>query len=175
MKLNLTFFMGIYIILGVERERENNFFMETIDVEVNSIEEEQELFPEVRNRHYDSRIKDATLMSRFLAESNDFEKIKMYQYVLKKARYLEKLGTDEAKEMIPFCWLSSMELEQTDALRKFFSGEITQEAIDQYDRAQAEAIARRFQERKAERSTLRYQVRKFLGLKPAAKQNGRKK
>ena len=68
-----------------------------------------------------------------------------------------------------------MELEQTDALRKFFSGEITQEIIDEYDLAQAEAIARRLQERKAERSTLRYQVTKFLGLKPAAKQNGRKR
>lgn len=171
----MTFLVGLYIIFGVERERENNFFMETKDVEVNSIEEEQELFPEVRNRHYDARIKEAELMHRFLEESNDFEKIKMYQYVLKKARYLEKLGTDEAKEMIPFCWLSSMELEQTDALRKYFSGEITQEIIDQYDRAESEALARRFQERKAERSTLRYQVRKFLGLKPAAKQNGRKR
>ena len=175
MQLHLTFFMCIYIIFGVERERENNFFMEKQDIEVNSIEEEQELFPEVRNRRYDARIREAELMHRFLDESNDFEKIKMYQYVLKKAKYLEMLGTEEAREMIAFCWLSSMELENTEALKKYFNGEITQEMIDRWDREQAEAIARRFQEKAAEKKTFKYQVRKFLGLKPVSKQNGRKR
>ncbi len=165
--------MGLYIIFGVERERENNFFMETKDVEVNSIEEEQELFPEVRNRRYDARIKEAELMHRFLEESNDFEKIKMYQYVLKKARYLEKLGTDEAKEMIPFCWLTSMELSNSDAVSKFLSGEITQEMIDAYDQQQAELIVKSMQERAAERKKPSYRFRKFLGLKPYNKNKGR--
>ena len=172
MQLHLTFFMGLYIIFGVERERENNFFMEQIDVEVNSTEE-AELFPEVRSRHYDSRIKDADLMHRFLEESSDFEKIKMYQYVLKKAKYLERLGTEEAKEMIPFCWLSSMELEQTDALKKFFSGEITQEMIDEYDKAEAAILAAKLKARNDERKTLRYQMRKFLGLRPTKKTRNR--
>ena len=165
--------MVIFIIFGIERERKNNFFMETKDVEVNPIEEEQELFPEVRNRHYDRRIMDAELMHEFLDNSNDFEKIKMYKYILKKARYLEKLGTDEAKEMIPFCWLSSMELEITDALQKFFSGEITQEMIDNWDHEQAAAMVHRLQEKEAEKRTFKYQVRKFLGLRP--KQNSRKR
>lgn len=165
--------MLMAIIIGVERERKTNFFMETQDIEVNSIEEEQELFPEVRNKHYDGRIKDAERMRRFLETSDDFAKIKMYQYVLKKARYLDKLGTEEAREMIPFCWLSSMELENTEALKKYFNGEITQEMIDQHDKEEAEKIVQEMQARRKERNSIGYKTRKFLGLKP--KQNGRKR
>ena len=35
--------------------------------------------------------------------------------------------------MISYCWLASLELEHTDAIRKYFNKEITEEDINAYD------------------------------------------
>ena len=81
---------------------------------------------------YDSIISDSEAMKNFIEKYDDIEKVKLYRYVLKRAKDLSSNG-EENQEMISYCWLASLELEHTDAIRKYFNKEITEEDINAYD------------------------------------------
>ena len=92
------------------------------------------------NEFYDSIIEDYEAMSWFLEKYDDIDKILFYRYILNKARALSEQDVEENREAISYCWLASKELEQTDAIKKYLNGEITQEDIDRHEEEKAKQI-----------------------------------
>lgn len=117
---------------------------------------------------YDVYAFDSEGMALFLTNANDFEKIKMYRYVLNKAKELEQIGTKEAKDKIPYYHLASLELSNTESVKKYLSGEITQEMIDKHeeeDERVIEEIMKQLEERKQNKKGIKYRLQRFLGIK----------
>jgi len=90
-----------------------------------------------KNEYFDSIISDYEDMKRYLAKRGEIELVKLYRYVLKRAKVLS-VDKDKNADMISYCWLASMELEHTEAIQKYLKGEITQADIDAFDAEQAE-------------------------------------
>jgi len=90
-----------------------------------------------KNEYFDSIISDYEDMKRYLAKRGEIELVKLYHYVLKRAKVLS-VDKDKNADMISYCWLASMELEHTEAIQKYLKGEITQADIDAFDAEQAE-------------------------------------
>ena len=117
---------------------------------------------------YDVYAFDSEGMALFLTNANDFEKIKMYRYVLNKAKELEQIGTKEAKDKIPYYHLASLELSNTESVKKYLSGEITLEMIDKHeeeDERVIEEIMKQLEERKQNKKGIKYRLQRFLGIK----------
>ncbi len=136
-----------------ERERKNKYFMKTEKDDVNlNIDE-----------FYDAIITDAESMQDYIARYDDIEKINLYRYVLKRAKALS-VNKEENQDMISYCWLASMELEQTEAIKKYLSGEITLEEIDRYNaqkEAEIEEIVELLEQRKKARRSM---LKQFTGM-----------
>ena len=116
---------------------------------------------------YDVYAFDSEGMALFLQNSNYFEKIKMYRYVLTRSKQLEAEGTKEAKDKIPFYYLSSLELSNTEAIKKYLSGEITQEMIDKHEAEEQKVIdeiMKQLEERKQSKKGIKYRLQRFLGI-----------
>ena len=89
------------------------------------------------NEIYDSIIFEAKGIKGYLAKRHhNIEIIKLYKYVLKLAKTLADGNQEENKERISICWKASEELEQTDAVKKYLAGEITQVDIDAFEAEQ---------------------------------------
>ena len=117
---------------------------------------------------YDVYAFDSEGMALFLTNANDFEKIKMYRYVLNKAKELEQIGTKEAKDKIPYYHLASLELSNTESVKKYLSGEITLEMIEKHeeeDERVIEEIMKQLEERKQNKKGIKYRLQRFLGIK----------
>lgn len=124
------------------------------------------------NEHFEHLISVGEAMNRFLVRSSDYEKIALYRYALERAKQLESIGTEEAIEAIKPYWFTTLELDQTDAIRKYTSGEITEEMIEQHNREQealVKAILEKFEQRRKEKKSFKYQLKKFLGIKQSRK------
>ena len=124
--------MEKYIISPIERER-NFFIMKNVEGDAQSSISEA----------YDRIVMDTDGMNGYIRNSCKEEQIKLYKYVCRRAAELK----DDAhrEEMIPFYWLASVELEQTEAVKLYLSGLITDEDLEAYEakrqarREQAEA------------------------------------
>lgn len=88
-----------------------------------------------KNEYFDSIISDYEDMKRYLAKRGEIELVKLYRYVLKRAKALS-VDKDKNADMISYCWLASMELEHTEAIQKYLKGEITQADIDAFEAEQ---------------------------------------
>ena len=88
-----------------------------------------------KNEYFDSIISDYEDMKRYLAKRGEIELVKLYRYVLKRAKVLS-VDKDKNADMISYCWLASMELEHTEAIQKYLKGEITQADIDAFEAEQ---------------------------------------
>lgn len=116
-----------------------------------------------KENYYDSIISDSEEMQEFLQRSEDIEKIQLYQYVLKKAKYLSEIDRNANQDMISLCWLASMELEQTVAVKKYLNKEITQEDIDTYEETK-EAEIQQIVELLEKRKKAKNPVQRFVGM-----------
>ena len=103
--------------------------------------------------YYDSIVMDYQKINDFIKSSNPEELIKLYKYVCRRAAELK----EEAKDMIPFYWLASQELENTDAIKMYLNGEITEEHLEAYEaqkQAEIDSIVKLLEERKKAKSPL---------------------
>ena len=133
--------------------------------------EVDEVQPSVESR-YDYIVMDSERMADFMAKSNDFEKIAMYRNSLNRLRELRNSGVSDTNEQLKIYWFSTLELEQTDAIRKYNSGEITSEMVEQHEQEQQaliEEIMERFAQRRREKKSMKYQLKKFLGINNSRK------
>ena len=100
--------------MGIERE--NRFYMEAKNVEAEA--------PQVTP--YDVYVFESESMAMFLNNSSNFEKVRMYRYILDRATEFEKIGTRDALNKMKMYLTAAMELEQTEAIQMYHNGEITQ-------------------------------------------------
>ena len=116
-----------------------------------------------KNEYFDSIISDYEDMKRYLAKRGEIELVKLYRYVLKRAKVLS-VDKDKNADMISYCWLASMELEHTEAIQKYLRGEITQDDIDEYNaqkEIEIEQIVELLEQRKKERRSM---LKQFTGM-----------
>ena len=109
------------------------------------------------NEFYDSVITDNEAMKWFIERYDVIDIVNLYQYILRKAKALSDQDKEANKEMISMCWLASMELEHTDAVRRYLKGEITQEDVDEYEvkkQAEIDAIVELLEKRKKAKTPL---------------------
>ncbi len=109
------------------------------------------------NEFYDSVITDNEAMKWFIERYDVIDIVSLYQYILRKAKALSDQDKEANKEMISMCWLASMELEHTDAVRRYLKGEITQEDVDEYEvkkQAEIDAIVELLEKRKKAKTPL---------------------
>ena len=147
-----------------------------------------------RNEMYETIIKDTNLMAMFLKESSDFEKILLYRYVLDASKKLKDSDESQKKSNLPLYWLASMELGETEGVKKYIKGEISSEAVEKYieeknvmladpehakddllyrifeqseakkqeQRALIDSIIQQLEQRKEEKHTFKYQLKRFF-------------
>ena len=117
-----------------------------------------------KDNYYDSIIMDSDNMHDFLERSDDMEKVQLYQYVLRKAKILSDEDKEKNQDLISFCWLASMELEHTEAVRRYLNKEITQEDIDEYERqkeAEVQQIVELIEQRRRNKNSM---IKQFAGM-----------
>ena len=117
-----------------------------------------------KENYYDSIIMDSDNMHDFLERSDDMEKVQLYQYVLRKAKVLSDEDKEKHQDFISFCWLASMELEHTEAVRRYLNKEITQEDIDEYERkkeAEVQQIVELIEQRRKNKNSM---IKQFTGM-----------
>ena len=109
------------------------------------------------NEFYDSIIVDYESMSWFLEKYDDIDKVNLYRYVLEKAKALSEQDKEANSEMISYCWLASVELEQTEAIQRYLRGEITQEDIAKHEaqkEQEIQEIVERLEQRRKEKNSM---------------------
>jgi transcriptional regulator with GAF, ATPase, and Fis domain len=119
-----------------------------------------------KNEFYDDTIRDSEFMKEFLEKYDDIEKVKLYKYVLRRAKTLSN-DKEEDQEMISYCWLASMELEHTDAIKRYLNKEISEEDIAAYDaqkEAEIQQIIDLLEERKRNKSLTARELYKLQQL-----------
>ena len=93
--------------------------------------------------YYDSIAISNDLMKEFIATSSDEEKVNLYKYVCRRCAELK--DKDQAKAVMGYYWMASVELEYTDAIKRYLNGEIKDESLAQAEEvlmAKAEAKAK---------------------------------
>lgn len=114
---------------------------------------EDDVYASMRS-FYESIIIDSDLMKDFLSKSSDEEKINLYKFVCRTAA---ELKGEEQKDLVPFYWLASMELEHTEGVKKYLNGEITEEDLVDYEakkQAEIEAIVELLEQKKKAKTPL---------------------